>query len=133
MSTGSLHRREQTGSVTARFARYLRAEAHKDGIDLVPLRVFIGIGWLRAFAEKAVEPRWRDGTYLTTFLTGHLRGGRIALPLYETLVTGVYLPHATVVGWSVMVGQLLAGLAILTGCLTRAALIGGLFMNLNFL
>src|SRR5262249_9352368 len=43
------------------------------------------------------------------------------------------LPHATALGWIVTIGQLLAGLAILTGCLTRPALIGGLFMNVNFL
>jgi thiosulfate dehydrogenase [quinone] large subunit len=119
--------------VTARIARHLRAEAHKDGAYLVPLRVFIGIGWLRAFAEKAIEPGWRDGTSLTAFLTDRLREGRVALPPYESLVTAVFLPNATALGWIVMVGQLLAGLAILTGCTTRAALVGGLFMNLNFL
>ena len=32
-----------------------------------------------------------------------------------------------------MVGQLLTGLALVTGTLTRAALLGGLVMNLNFL
>ncbi len=49
------------------------------------------------------------------------------------LATEVFLPHAAVFGWVVMVGQLLAGLAILCGGFTSAALLGGLFMNLNFL
>jgi uncharacterized membrane protein YphA (DoxX/SURF4 family) len=117
----------------ARFCRHLRDEARKDRSYLVPLRIFIGVGWLRAFAEKAIEPDWHDGTYLSTFLGDHLREGRVALPPYETLITDLFRPHATALGWIVITGQLLAGLAILTGCLTRAALVGGLFMNLQFL
>lgn len=123
----------KVGMSLARIASHLRDEARKDGVYLVPLRIFIGIGWLRAFAEKAIEASWRDGSYLSAFLHDRRREGSIALLPYESLVTGVFLPHATVLGWIVMVGQLLAGLAILTGCLTRAALIGALFMNLNFL
>jgi thiosulfate dehydrogenase (quinone) large subunit len=126
------HLTEATPSL-ARFSRHLRGEARKDGAYLVPLRIFIGLGWLRAFAEKAIDPDWRNGTYLSTYLNDRLREGSIALPPYESLVTGLFLPNASALGWIVTIGQVLAGLAILTGCLTRAALIGGLFMNLNFL
>src|SRR5262245_22069492 len=52
--------------------RTVRLEALKEGSYLVPVRIFIGIGWLRAFAEKAVEPGWRDGTTLSTFLLHQL-------------------------------------------------------------
>lgn len=45
----------------------------------------------------------------------------------------VFLPHAQILGWVILLGQLLAGLAMLAGCFTNAALVGGLFMNLNFL
>jgi thiosulfate dehydrogenase [quinone] large subunit len=95
--------------------------------------VFVGIGWLRAFAEKATDPGWRDGTSLSTFLHDRVRAGDIALPPYEAIVTGLFIPSAASLGWIVMIGQMLAGLAILTGTLTRMALLGGLFMNLNFL
>jgi hypothetical protein len=35
--------------------------------------------------------------------------------------------------WIIILGQMLAGIAILSGTWTSAALLGGLFMNLNFL
>ena len=111
----------------------VRHEALKDGIYLAPVRVFIGIGWLRAFAEKAIEPGWRDGTRLAGFLQRQVEGGTIAFPPYQALVTDGFLAQTLVLGWIVMLGQLLAGLAIVSGSLTTAALVGGIFMNLNFL
>jgi thiosulfate dehydrogenase (quinone) large subunit len=110
-----------------------RSEAGKDGILLVPLRLFIGLGWLRAFAEKASDPTWWDGTQPAAFLAERVARGEVALPPYEGVVTGFFLPQAAVVAWVLMAGQLLAGLAILSGTLTNAALLGALFMNLNFL
>ena len=100
---------------------------------LLVLRVFIALGWLRAFAEKAPDPTWRDGAAVIAFLDERLARGDMALPPYEALVGGVLLPLAPALGWLIMAGQLLAGMALLTGTLTRAALLGGLFMNVNFL
>ena len=37
----------------------VRHEALKDGVYMVPVRVFIGIGWLRAFVEKVLDHGWR--------------------------------------------------------------------------
>jgi thiosulfate dehydrogenase [quinone] large subunit len=111
----------------------VRHEALKDGIYLVPVRVFIGIGWLRAFVEKAIDLGWRDGTRLVGFLQRQLGGETIVFPPYQALLTDIFLPHAMVLGWIIMLGQLLAGLAIASGTLTTAALLGGIFMNLNFL
>jgi thiosulfate dehydrogenase [quinone] large subunit len=105
----------------------------KDGIYLVPVRAFIGIGWLRACAEKIIEPGWRDGASLAAFLDHQMQSGMVVFPAYRALVGDVFLAQALVLGWIVMIGQLLAGAAILTGSLTRAALLGGIFMNLNFL
>lgn len=115
-----------------RFSAHVRSEARQSGIALVPVRVFIGIGWLRAAAEKAVAPNWLHGTGVSNFLNTQLAGRHIAFPPYQALVTGVFLPHAAFLGGIILLGQLLVGLAILTGTLTRAALVGGLFMNLNF-
>lgn len=111
----------------------VRREARKDGVFLVPVRVFIGIGWLRGFVEKAIDLGWRDGTRLAGFLDRQVESGSIAFPPYQALLTDVFLPHAMVLGWIVVLGQLLAGLAIVSGSLTTAALLGGIFMNLNFL
>ena len=112
---------------------HVRGELAGDRIFLVPLRAFIGVGWLRAFAEKAIEPGWWDGAGVSDFLRHQLAEGSVVFPAYRVLVTEVFLPHAAAFGWMVMVGQLLAGLAILGGVFTTAALLGGLFMNLNFL
>ena len=113
-------------------ARLLRGVG-QDGAYLVPLRLFIGLGWLRAGAEKVIDPGWRDGTSLAAFLSGHVSAGEVAFPWYETLIAQVFLPHAAALALVIMLGQFLAGVAIAAGGLTNAALLGGLFMNLNFL
>ncbi len=56
----------------------------------------------------------------------------MVFPFYHALVTDVFLPNAALLGWGVMLGELLAGVAILVGMFSNAALLGGLFMNLNF-
>ena len=116
-----------------RVVQAVRQETLQEGVYLVPVRAFIGIGWLRAFAEKAIDPGWRDGTRLMAFLEHQLDAGRIVVPPYQALVTDVFLSHALTLAWIVTLGQLLAGIAIASGTLTTAALLGGIFMNLNFL
>jgi thiosulfate dehydrogenase (quinone) large subunit len=110
-----------------------RRALHGPAAYLLPLRLFIGVGWLRAFAEKAVDPGWYDGAALARFLSEHLQADSVALPAYAALARELFVPHAAALAWIVAVGQLLVGLGILTGTLTSAALLGGLFMNLNFL
>ena len=81
-------------------------------------------------SQRTSEPA---RTAVAAFLGERLARGAVALPPYEALVAGIFLPHAPTLGWLIMAGQPLAGLALLTGALTRAALLGGLFMNFNFL
>lgn len=111
--------------------QYLLNDLRHETAVLVPLRGFIGLGWLRAAVEKAVDPGWADGSSLTAFLLQ--QGGHAAFPAYQALMTDVFLPHAVLLSWIILIGQLLAGAAIGAGFLTRAALIGALFMNINFL
>jgi thiosulfate dehydrogenase (quinone) large subunit len=117
----------------AQWAARLRQAVREDGAYLVPLRLFVGLGWLRACAEKVLDPGWRDGSSLAAFLSDHVSAGDIAFPWYETLIAQVFLPHAVPLALLIMLGQFLAGAAIAAGVLTNAALLGGLFMNLNFL
>lgn len=113
--------------------RSIRHQARLEGSYLVPVRIFIGIGWLSAFAGKAVDPGWRDGTSLSGFLGYQLQAAVGILPSYQVLMSDLFLPHAALLGWIIMLGEVLVGVAILTGSLTNAALLGGIFMNINFL
>ena len=112
---------------------YLLREVRKPNAVLVPLRVFIALGWLRAAADKFVTPGWFDGSSLAAFLTQQVEAGVVAFPFYDSLIANAFLPHADLLGYVVAIGQLLVGLALLTGTFTRAALLGAIFMNVNFL
>ncbi len=116
-----------------RARRLARRELSKDGAYLLPLRLFIGMGWLRASAEKIPDPGWYDGTALTAFLKDELAEGHVVFPFYRALILDVFLPNASALGVIVLIGELLAGVAILIGMFTNAALLGGMFMNLNFI
>jgi len=110
----------------------LQHELRKPGAYALPLRLFIGVGWLRACAEKLDDPGWSDGSSLHAFLAGQATGGQVVFPGYLELMQTVFIPGAPLLTWIITLGQLLVGLALLTGTLTNAALLGGLFMNLNF-
>lgn len=120
-------------TIDDRVLRFIKQELSKEGAYLLPLRLFIGLGWLRASAEKIVDPDWYGGTVLTAFLQEKLAGGHVVFPFYRILISEVFLPNAAALSWIILIGQLLAGMAILLGLFTNAALLGGLFMNLNFI
>lgn len=122
-----------TQDAIGRLLSFARSEIDKPNAYLVPLRVFIGIGWLRAAAEKIIDPLWYDGTKLRSFLSEQAGDDLIVFPQYEWFVETLVEPNAAVVAWVVLAGQLLAGLAILTGTFTNLGLLGGLIMNANFL
>ncbi len=111
---------------------YLEAELLKANAFLLPLRLFIGLGWLRAGVEKLIDPTWTSGAKLPTFFQAQMAADAVYFPFYETLITQLFEPNAFVLSWIILPGELLAGIAILTGTLTNQALLGGLFMNLNF-
>jgi len=111
---------------------YLETELLKSNAFLLPLRLFIGLGWLRAGAEKLIDPAWLSGDKLVDFLNIQLAIDAVYFPFYETLILQLFEPNALLLSWIVLIGELLVGIAILTGTLTNLALLGGLFMNLNF-
>lgn len=115
------------------FLQIIFGALEQEKLYLLPLRLFIGIGWLRAGLEKWLEPGWHDGTALAQFLTEHLVLGQIAFPFYAGLVQSVFEPASLTLGFTIMVCQFLVGLAVITGTFTNLALLGGLFMNLNFI
>ena len=112
---------------------WISSETLKDGAHLLPLRLFIAFGWLRAAAEKTLDPNWFDGTALSGFLNAQLNGDHVVFPAYAWLISHVFLPGAPVLAWVILIGQVLVGLGLVFGAFSRGALIGALFMNLNFI
>ncbi len=120
-------------SFSSRFWNYVQRELQHEGAYLLPLRLFIGLGWMRASLEKMIEPEWHTGEALLRFFEGQIASGDIYFPFYQSLVTDFFAPNALPLSWIIIVGQFLAGAAISAGIFTNLALLGGLFMNLNFI
>ncbi|MEM7126860.1 MAG: sulfite exporter TauE/SafE family protein [Chloroflexota bacterium] len=122
----------QSTSSLLRLWSYLEREMMKGAAFLLPLRLFIGLGWLRAGAEKLLDPAWTSGHKLPIFFQTQIASDAVYFPFYETLIIQFFEPNALILSWIIIIGELLAGGAILTGTLTNLALLSGLFMNLNF-
>jgi thiosulfate dehydrogenase (quinone) large subunit len=117
----------------AAFLQWISSETGKDGAHLLPLRLFIAFGWLRAATEKLSNPAWFDGAALSGFLNAQLHADRVAFPAYAWLISHVFLPGAPVLAWIVLIGQVMVGIGLVFGAFSRGALLGGLLMNLNFI
>ncbi len=99
-------------------------------VVLLPLRIFLAAGWLRAGAEKVIEPQWWNGTRLRTFLGAQHDE---ALPFFRPVMEHVIAPAATVVAIVVVVTQIGCGLAIGFGKHLRLALRWAFLMNVVFI
>ena len=113
--------------------RWFAGELAKPVAVLVPLRLFIGVGWLRAFFEKVGDPAWWNGTAVTDFLTQQMEQRLVVFPFYQRVIETVLSPGGRWVGWLVMLMQLVVGVAILSGTYTNLALIIGAGLNLSFM
>lgn len=102
-------------------------------IVLIPLRLFVGIIWLRAAAEKIIDPAWWDGSGVEAFVTAQLTAGAVAAEWCVWLARAVVLPNAQAVASVVVALETLTGLAILLGVATASFLVVGITMNVAFL
>lgn len=93
-------------------------------------QLFIGAGWLRAAAEKVIEPSWWSGAELRDFLAST---SELALPWYQPFIETIVAPGAILIALVVMLGQLFAGLSLVTGRRLGLGLGTGVFLNLHFL
>jgi hypothetical protein len=57
--------------------------------------------------------------------------GLVVFPHYRTLIAEVFVPHAVVCAWVLLIAQLVVGISLLFGAATRAALLVGIAINLN--
>tara|TARA_B100000287_G_scaffold414154_1_gene446407 strand:+ start:1617 stop:2423 length:807 start_codon:yes stop_codon:yes gene_type:complete len=111
----------------------LLQELSSNGSFLLPLRLFIGLGWFRGSLSKLLTPSWHSGEGLKLFLIEHLESGSILFPAYEALIKNIFFPNLLLLSWMVIIGQFLTGIAILSGTFTNFALLVGIFMNFNFI
>ncbi|MEM7132920.1 MAG: hypothetical protein AAF702_41840 [Chloroflexota bacterium] len=113
--------------------QYIRLALRSSNAYLLPLRLFLGLGWMRAGVSKLSDPLWYSGDELATFLIGQLLTESVAFPFYQALITDLFLPNVVTLSWLIMMGEWLVGLAIITGTVTNLALLCGIFMNVNFI
>ncbi|KZL91460.1 TQO small subunit DoxD [Clostridium magnum] len=106
----------------------------------IVLRIWLGYQWLSAGMEKISSPVWvgdKAGVAVTGFLKGALAKATGDHPLvqgwYANFVESVALPNATVFSYLVAYGEVLVGISLILGALTIVGLLGGAFMNLNYM
>jgi thiosulfate dehydrogenase [quinone] large subunit len=97
---------------------------------LVPLRIYLGVVflvavWPKLTAEGGFQPR------LVGFVTN--LGLENAHAFYRPLLESLVLPYAGLITGVVIVGELLVGLALLTGTATRLAAGVAMFLVLNYM
>jgi len=97
---------------------------------LLPLRVFLGATFLYAGVQHLTDLSYFDPSrpgFIGRLITQYAVGS----PLHDFLL-GVVEPHAVSFGYLVATGEILIGLAVLSGLLFRIACVAGLALNLTF-
>lgn len=98
-------------------------------IVLFPIRIFLGLGWLRAAVEKLIDPRWPRGDSLAAFLAEQRD---LALPFMVGVSDRLFAPLTIPISLLVMVGQLAVAVGLVTTRMLRPALWAGITMNAVF-
>lgn len=107
---------------------------------LTVLRVWLGYQWIVPGIEKLKDPTWvgsQAGVAITGFLKGSLAKSTGDHPAvqwwYAKFVENVALPNAGIFTYVVPFGEVIVGISLILGAFTIAGLLGGAFMNLNYL
>ena len=98
-------------------------------VVLLPLRVFLAAGWLRAASEKLLDPLWWSGDVVVQFVADQQSA---ALPFFSPLLTDLALPNAVSVSAIIVICQLLVGIGLAVGVRIQGALKIGVAMNVIF-
>ena len=96
---------------------------------LLPLRLFLAAGWLRAGVEKVIEPDWWTGDLLADFLSEQRTE---MLPFFRSFSDAFVAPFTGPVAWLVVEVQIAIGVCLLLGRYTKQALWAGVVLNLTF-
>ena len=98
-------------------------------VVLLPLRLFLAAGWMRAATEKLIDPEWWNGHKLHKFVTAQHSA---ALPFFRPALDHLIAPHAQAVAIVVVLTQLACGIAIAIGKPLRLALRWAVLLNVVF-
>ena len=86
------------------------AQSHLGAVVvLLPLRLFLAAGWLRAATEKVIDPEWWNGHKLQKFVTSQHNE---ALPFFRPVMDHLIAPGAQFVAIVVVLTQFACGIAI---------------------
>jgi thiosulfate dehydrogenase [quinone] large subunit len=96
---------------------------------LLPLRVFIGVAWLRRGLSMVLQPEWHDGTALTGFLQNQAADAPLAL--YTDVMLRAADRFAAPMGMAFALGEIAIGIGLITGTLTNLALLMAIVLNVN--
>lgn len=104
--------------------------ARVPAVLLVALRVYLGIVFL-----VAAWPKLTAGGGFAPRLTGFVEAAALpnAHAFYRPFLETVVLPNAALFAVLVTVGELLVGLSLVTGTVTRVGGFGAAFLTLNYL
>ncbi len=111
------------------------AEQIVDRLTAVPpwallIQLFIGFGWLRAVAEKVIDPGWWTGSVIDEFVASRADQ---TLIWYRPFLDRIVEPGTPAIALAVLGLQLIAGVSLVTGRRLGLGLSVGIFLNLHFM
>jgi thiosulfate dehydrogenase [quinone] large subunit len=96
----------------------------------MPLRLFMGLTFVYAGLQHLTDSSYFNPS--KAGYIGHLISQyAVGSPIHDFLL-GIVAPNAVSFGWTVAVGEVLIGIATLTGLLFRLAALAGLILNFTF-
>jgi thiosulfate dehydrogenase [quinone] large subunit len=104
--------------------------ALRPGAALLPLRLFLGVTFIYAGVQKLTDPGFlHQGapTYIGSQLHGFANGTPGGF-----LLRALAIPHPALAGVGVAIFEIVVGLMVATGLMTRWAAAGGMALNLVF-
>ena len=96
---------------------------------LLPLRLFLATGWLRAGVEKVIDPNWWNGDLLDVFVAEQRPD---MLPFFRTFSDAFVAPLTLPTAWLVAEAQVAIGVCLLLNRWPRQALWAGVILNVCF-
>ena len=138
MSAGSLNTRESQ-IPEPNVTRYLFADTRMAPVWLL-VRVYLGYLWFMAGLGKLFEPGWitgEPGAAVAGFAQGAIQQTTGEHPQvtgwYAGFLENVVVPNAAMFAYLVTFGEILVGLALITGLATGIAAFFGGLMNASFI